>query len=399
MSRAGFMAGRYHRGLSLIELMIAMLIGTILMLGLIQVFAASRASYKLSEGLARVQENGRFAVDFLQRDIRMAGHFGCVNDQAHARQNPSGLGTTFGGAPIPALRFDESIEGYEANGTAPGATNVALAETPGTGGVNYTPALPAEIAAATLNRIPNSDIIVLRYLAPEGVPVTAIGGTPNSPTFTVEESRWNVLRSGVDNPALFGVSDCMNAMVFEASESTASGTLRTITAGEDAPANEALFDKVFTAGQAMLHRAESVIYYIGLDPNTQRPALYRTRFSATPDQVITSVSEPLVDGVESMQIIYGQDRELDPARSPTGYIERIGNAADIAASRPVAADAWRRVGSVQVGLVAVSPERSSAVQGQTPIKAVGVGFAAPNDGRFRTVYETTVALRNRLYGN
>lgn len=37
----------------------------------------------LAEGSARAQENGRFALEFLQRDIRMAGHFGCVNDQAH----------------------------------------------------------------------------------------------------------------------------------------------------------------------------------------------------------------------------------------------------------------------------------------------------------------------------
>ena len=45
--------------------------------------AASRTASRLAEGNARAQENGRFAQEFLQRDIRMAGHFGCVNDQAH----------------------------------------------------------------------------------------------------------------------------------------------------------------------------------------------------------------------------------------------------------------------------------------------------------------------------
>jgi type IV pilus assembly protein PilW len=390
---------RNIRGLSLIELMIAMLIGLVLILGLVQVFAASRTSYQLSEGLARVQENGRFAIDFLQRDVRMAGHFGCVNDQAHARQNPSGLGTTFGAAPPSALRFGESIEGYEATGTAPNAAGIALPETPTTGGTTYTPALPADIAAATANRVPNSDIIVLRYLAPESVPVTVIGGTANSPTFTFDKDRWDILRSGVDNPSLFGISDCMNAMVFQASAIVENGTTRTVTAGEGAPANESNPDKVFTAGQAMLSRAESIVYYVGLDPNTRRPALYRTRFSAAPNLAVASDSQPMVDGIESLQLLYGQDRQLDPALSPTGYIERIGDAATVAASRPVAADAWRRVGSVQIGLVAVSPERASSLQSQAPISAMGVSFNAPNDGRYRTVYETTVALRNRLYGN
>lgn len=70
-------------GLSLIEMMIALVIGLVLLLGVIQVFSASRTAFQLSEGASRAQENARFALDFLARDIRMAGHFGCVNDQAH----------------------------------------------------------------------------------------------------------------------------------------------------------------------------------------------------------------------------------------------------------------------------------------------------------------------------
>ncbi|KGP31306.1 hypothetical protein NY67_01610 [Xanthomonas citri pv. fuscans] len=73
---------RRNAGVSLIELMIAMVIGLVLLLGVIQVFSASRTAAQLSEGASRAQENGRFALDYLARDIRMAGHFGCVNDQA-----------------------------------------------------------------------------------------------------------------------------------------------------------------------------------------------------------------------------------------------------------------------------------------------------------------------------
>ncbi|HHW4671723.1 MAG TPA: PilW family protein, partial [Xylella fastidiosa subsp. multiplex] len=69
-------------GLSLMELLIALLIGSILIVGVIQVFLASWTAYRLSQGIARNQESGRFALDFLTRDIRMAGHTGCINDQA-----------------------------------------------------------------------------------------------------------------------------------------------------------------------------------------------------------------------------------------------------------------------------------------------------------------------------
>ncbi|KAG1390382.1 hypothetical protein G6F59_015225 [Rhizopus arrhizus] len=78
MNRRAAMAG-----LSLVELMVALVISLVLMLGVVQVFIASQTAARLSEGASRVQENARFALDFLERDIRMAGHMGCVNDQAH----------------------------------------------------------------------------------------------------------------------------------------------------------------------------------------------------------------------------------------------------------------------------------------------------------------------------
>jgi len=64
---------RYHRGVSLIELIIAMAIGAIILLGITSIYASSKKSSKVQEGLSRVQENGRFVIEFLSRDIRMAG--------------------------------------------------------------------------------------------------------------------------------------------------------------------------------------------------------------------------------------------------------------------------------------------------------------------------------------
>ena len=105
---------RTSQGLSLIELMIALLIGTILLLGVVQVFGASRTAYQLSEGMSRTQENARFALDYLQRDIRMAGHFGCVNDQAHWVKEEGDpvlqVGAVASGSGAP-LDFSVSIEG------------------------------------------------------------------------------------------------------------------------------------------------------------------------------------------------------------------------------------------------------------------------------------------------
>lgn len=383
------------RGLSLIELMIALVIGTVLMIGIIQVFSSSRAAYQLSEGVARVQENGRFAMDYLQRDIRMAGHFGCVNDQAMMRENPPTLRTTFAAAAHPALDFGVSIQGYEAAGSEPGDADVSLSA----GSAVFTPALPAQYAAQMGDAVAGSDVIVLRYLAPEGVPVTSVGGTAANPVFNFESSRWNVLQSGVSNPGIFGVGDCMGATVFQA-QSVTPGAGAVVMG--PAPNNTIDLAQVFTPGQAMLYRAENAVYYVASNASGGR-SLYRIRFLYAPNAASPVVNkEELVEGIENMQLLYGQDRELDSSRPPTGYIDRQYTAAQIESAAPAAvAESWRRVGAVQIGLVASSPERASAQQAgdDHKLNSLGVTFAPPADGRFRTVYQSTIALRNRLYGN
>ena len=60
-------------GLSLIELMIAMVLGLLVIAGVGEVFLSGRAAQNLQQRIGAVQENGRFALLFLQRDIRMAG--------------------------------------------------------------------------------------------------------------------------------------------------------------------------------------------------------------------------------------------------------------------------------------------------------------------------------------
>jgi type IV pilus assembly protein PilW len=61
------------RGFSLIELMISLVIGLLILAGIAQVFLGGRAANNLQQRLGDLQENGRFALYFLQRDIRMAG--------------------------------------------------------------------------------------------------------------------------------------------------------------------------------------------------------------------------------------------------------------------------------------------------------------------------------------
>lgn len=62
-----------RNGFTLIELLVAISVGFVVIAAIMQVFLSSKVSYRTNEGLARVQENGRFAVELLQQQIRMAG--------------------------------------------------------------------------------------------------------------------------------------------------------------------------------------------------------------------------------------------------------------------------------------------------------------------------------------
>ena len=66
-----------HHGLSLIELMVALAVSAILLLGVATIYTASKRSYQVSHEMAELQENARFTLQTLTREIRMAGYTGC----------------------------------------------------------------------------------------------------------------------------------------------------------------------------------------------------------------------------------------------------------------------------------------------------------------------------------
>jgi type IV pilus assembly protein PilW len=70
---------RYQWGVSLIELMVALVIGLFLILGAVTVFNQSRNTYRASESVARLQEVGRLAMDVIETDVRMANFWGMSN--------------------------------------------------------------------------------------------------------------------------------------------------------------------------------------------------------------------------------------------------------------------------------------------------------------------------------
>lgn len=109
------------RGLTLVELMIAMMLGLLVVGSASAIFISNRATYRATEGLGRVQENGRMAFELMARDLREAGGNPCGNADrkeplklVNVLNNPTAQWWT---------NWNNGIRGYEAaipGGNPPG---------------------------------------------------------------------------------------------------------------------------------------------------------------------------------------------------------------------------------------------------------------------------------------
>jgi type IV pilus assembly protein PilW len=67
---------RREMGLTMVELMVALAIGSFLMIGTVQIYNQSRQAFVINESIARVQETAQFAMDTIEADLRMASNWG-----------------------------------------------------------------------------------------------------------------------------------------------------------------------------------------------------------------------------------------------------------------------------------------------------------------------------------
>jgi type IV pilus assembly protein PilW len=419
-------------GMSLLELMIALALGALLVLGLAQLFSASKASFLTSQGLSRVQEASRFTVDFLQRDLRQVGLMGCSNDlalEAQFRDNgirrvfshfaTTGVADNVASAPT-LLRFDMPIEGWEATATGSGATldRSASEDIPlAAAASNWSPAVPAAIWSNIQNiAISGSDIIAVRFPSFDAIPVNLVVGTPNTLVLP-SVGIYNNLPSGMlGSQGLYMLTRCDGASFLQVTGAVNAGTL---SAPVDIPAGlntAAIVAQEHYDNAAMLYRMESYVYFVGLadhdnDGTRESPALFRLNVQLTGTGTLGVVPEELVDGVENLQLRYRWDNQAAATVDPDGILDTIGGADAVAAAGPTPEDGWRAVGSVQVGVLIRAPDRSTASARNSTASCAdatalggafcvaGLRYLASPDERIRQAYDTTVTLRNRLNGS
>jgi type IV pilus assembly protein PilW len=381
-------------GFTLVELMVALTISLIILVAVASLFASSRSTQQTDEGLARLQENARFALDYLTREIRMAGYMGCLRiDKAEDLTN---IHNNLNNSAQFPYDFRRPVEGFEANGTAPGATYLATGENPDPRGVAVTQWSPPLDASLQNRVIPGTDVIVVRRTSDAGMRLV--------PPFT--QAAQLFIETGSDFRAgdILIVTDCAQASVFQATTvSDGSGRTNIAHGASGTPGNQCPnwgqpgcadpAPQFYTDG-AEVARAATSTFFIGRG-SAGIPALFVTVLQGG-----ALAPREIVEGVENMQILYGLDMDAPPA--PLDFPSRYMTANEVNALTAANPEAgWPRVMSVRISLLMRTMNISGQAD-QSPdtntYNLEGTTVNPVDDRRRRRVFTTTIQLRNRLQG-
>lgn len=389
-------------GLSLVELMVALAISVLLLMGVVALFVSSRSSYETTERLSRIQENGRFALDQLASEIRASGYNDCSRATMGKRAQEYRINAMQAPFPPPLLdevpepdpdaepvipdprwNFAEPVFGLDATGdafTLPAGLDLA--------DLDLEPAA-SPVGDILILRVPQREVRAMELRMPQ-----------------VQAFDPLVVRHFDPKPFDVGdivmISDCEARAFFQVtSYDPATGTVGHVATGAsdggptgvDRPGNRSSTLLHPFKNGATLVPVNTMIYYLAPsrdndpavvnDPNRVdelRMSLYRKSGGA-------ARSDEIAEGIDRIEIQYGIDANPIDARVDT-YV---------AASEVTD---WNAVMTVQVGLLARAPEEFGTDRDRQTyvlLSSPEVIQAGPfNDRNLRKVFTATLALRNQV---
>ncbi|TCO80273.1 prepilin-type N-terminal cleavage/methylation domain-containing protein [Plasticicumulans lactativorans] len=122
----GYYSNTAQRGMTLVELMVALTIGTLIMLFLVEIFAQASTNARLQRNIAWMQEDGRTALEIIAREVRLAGYRPSNTDETVVKDCPAVANWT-----VPAVCSIFGVNGLsngtDSNGVAVKADGVGTA--------------------------------------------------------------------------------------------------------------------------------------------------------------------------------------------------------------------------------------------------------------------------------
>lgn len=341
MTRRHNVKVRPSSGFTLIELMVAMLLGLIVIAGVVSVFLATQQSYRTNQALGDVQDSSRIAFEMMARDIRDAGLTGC--DNSGRIGNVLANGPNKGGTPAWWANIGNGAAGY---GAVAGY---------GAGTTTTDPALTVGTAAG--QQVTGTDSVALLGAAESGLSV--LSDNQVTAQFVLNEVSSTLQAGDVlmvcdpDHSAIFQVTSYASASK-TVNYVTGSGTPGNCSQGLDYPTACTTTGNSYTfSPNAQIAEMTAADWYLGNNP-VGGTSLYRMVLN-------NATGQEMVRDVTAMSILYHQ-----PPNTSFVAAKAVTN--------------WGLVDAIQVALTVQSTDQRAG----TDVKPISRTFTA------------TTTIRNRV---
>ena len=344
------------RGMTLVEIMVAMALGAVLLGGILQVFSSLNSTSRLSGSLSDMQESARTAINIITKDTRLVGYKGCADPALLENINIIAV-------PEPTDNLNDSgIQAWEVE-AATGWSGGSHSDIEGTS---------AEDAVI------GSDVITIQRASTDSLQLTGNMGADNANIQTEDNSI------GIEAGDAVLISDCESADLFRAtSASNSSGTTTFAHSTSNNSSNR--LSKAYGTDAEILKFIDNTYFVADTGRNTERGddifALYRKNEDG--------ISE-IVEGIENLQVQFGEELTTGNIRfDDADNITTLANVTTVKITLLVSSHGRVLEGDDEFEYPTVSGKATR--EGHSSEGDV----TFPNDRRLRQTFSSTIKLRNR----
>ncbi|WP_029923353.1 PilW family protein [Nevskia soli] len=297
-----------NRGYSLIELMVAITLGLVLLAGIVQIFVNSKQGYQVQQSTGRAQENTRFAVEYLNRYITLADFWSTLKPSVNTGSITFNTAPTGSGACKVANWIVDpatGIKGYDGQSASSGFSDTALGSCIGS----------LTNSAGSEAYVPNSDVLVIRYVNPDCYLPTTSGSSSSSGGSSGSSSGGSSSGSAIATisapPAAPAACSTASGIYWLRTQIGVNGVLFNINSATDVTAAKNSIGGDAPNGVLNYQYQANIFFLANVDNGQgQTPTLYMATLQNPAGTAQTSVQlylQPLIDGVEMLKFEYGID--------------------------------------------------------------------------------------------
>lgn len=305
--KGGAAQRRGDAGFTLIELMIAMILGLIVIAGVTSIFLAGQQSYRTNNALGEVESGSRIAFEFLARDIRQAGLTGCDTAGGRIANVLNNKSTAWW------ANWGNALHGY-------GGANSSAADSDSDQG---DPATGSAFGTGAGDRVAGTDS--LQVIGAAGLPVTIEEDKEPAANFKLNQATSELADGDIiivcspDHSTILQISNYNSGNVTVVHNTGGSITPGNCSKGLGYPTVCTTNGNIYSFPRnSAISTLSASDWYIGYNDEGGK-SLYRMGLANTGGKKVSASAQEMVRNVTDMQITYLQGATYLSAAAVTDW--------------------------------------------------------------------------------